>query len=72
MLTQCSVLPLLEIFAFVPQIKVPGFPFPFLACDIDQIDQVRPTRVAFVLLVTITMLSSLAFKGNYWMERPDS
>jgi hypothetical protein len=28
-----------EIFGYVPQIKWPGFPFQFLACDIDQIDQ---------------------------------
>lgn len=29
-----------EIVAYIPQIKMPGFPFPFLACDIDSIDQV--------------------------------
>ena len=28
-----------EIFAYVPQIKLPSFPFPFLACDIDDIYQ---------------------------------
>ena len=28
-----------EIFAYVPQIKLIGFPFPFLACDIDRMDQ---------------------------------
>lgn len=28
-----------EIFAYVPQIKWPGFAFPFLACDVDHIDQ---------------------------------
>ena len=28
-----------EIFGYVPQIKWPGFPFPFLACDVDTIDQ---------------------------------
>ena len=30
-----------QIFAYVPQVKVGGFPFPFLACDIDNIDQVK-------------------------------
>jgi hypothetical protein len=29
----------LEIFAYVPQIKKVGHPFPYLACDIDDIDQ---------------------------------
>jgi hypothetical protein len=28
-----------EIFAYVPQIKKVGQPFPYLACDIDDIDQ---------------------------------
>jgi len=28
-----------EIFGYVPQVRQPGFPFPFLACDIDRIDQ---------------------------------
>lgn len=28
-----------EIFGYVPQIKIRGFPFPCLACDIDDIDQ---------------------------------
>ena len=28
-----------EIFAYVPQIRWGGFPFPFLACDINHIDQ---------------------------------
>lgn len=28
-----------EIFAYVPQIKQIGQPFPYLACDIDDIDQ---------------------------------
>jgi hypothetical protein len=28
-----------EIFAYVPQIKVGGQPFPYLVCDIDDIDQ---------------------------------
>lgn len=27
------------IFCYVPQIRWAGFPFPFLACDIDRIDQ---------------------------------
>ena len=27
-----------DVFAYVPQIKIKGFPFPFLACDIDGID----------------------------------
>jgi hypothetical protein len=29
-----------EIYGYVPQLRVGGFPFPFLACDIDKIDQV--------------------------------
>jgi hypothetical protein len=28
-----------EIFGYVPQIKLTNFPFPFLACDIDEVDQ---------------------------------
>jgi hypothetical protein len=28
-----------EIFAYVPQIKRNGFPFPFIVCDIDELDQ---------------------------------
>ena len=28
-----------EIFAYVPQIKLPSQPFPYLVCDIDDIDQ---------------------------------
>jgi hypothetical protein len=28
-----------EIFAYVPQLKFPGHPFPLLCCDIDEIDQ---------------------------------
>jgi hypothetical protein len=39
-----------EIFGYVPQIKLKAFPFPFLACNIDQIDQVsleEPLRCRF-------------------------
>ena len=28
-----------EVFAYVPSVKVDGFPFPLLACNIDQVDQ---------------------------------
>jgi hypothetical protein len=30
-----------DLVGYIPQVKEGGFPFPFLACDIDKIDQVR-------------------------------
>jgi hypothetical protein len=42
--SHCSF-PITEIYGFVPQVSVGGFPFPFLACDIDKIDQVRRDTV---------------------------
>jgi hypothetical protein len=31
-----------DIAAYVPQIKLKSFSFPFLACDIDGVDEVSP------------------------------